>query len=376
MKIAVNTRLLLKNRLDGMGWFTYETLKRITKSHPEHQFFFLFDRPYHKDFIFSDNITAVILNPPARHPVLWYLWLEISVKQFLKKNKIDLFVSPDGFIPLKSSIPSVAVVHDINFHHRPKDVPPVTRFYYNYYFPRFVKKASRVATVSEYSANDLTRSYKLGRSKIDVVYNGVNEDFGPISSSEVTEKRKNISEGLPYFIFVGSLHPRKNVAKLLYAYDLFRKKSDERVKMLIVGEKFFLTSTIEKALENMEHRKDVIFTGRLAAGELHRVLASSLALTFIPYFEGFGIPVVEAMKCGIPVISSNVTSLPEVGGDSVLSADPDDIETVSDHMKLLAENEKIRQSFIQKGFERVNLFSWDKTAEKFWNCIEKASNET
>src|SRR6056297_2157265 len=135
MKIAVNTRLLLKNRLDGMGWFTYETLKRITKAHPEHHFFFLFDRPYHTDFIFSDNITAVILNPPARHPVLWYLWLEISVKRFLKKNKIDLFVSPDGFIPLKSSIPSVAVVHDINFHHRPGDVPPLTRFYYNYYFP-------------------------------------------------------------------------------------------------------------------------------------------------------------------------------------------------------------------------------------------------
>ncbi len=372
MRIAVNTRLLLKNRLDGMGWFSYESLKRITISRSEHEFFFLFDRAYDNEFLFSDNVYPVILPPPARHPVLWYLWFEISVKRFLEKNNIDLFLSPDGYIPLHTSVPSLPVIHDINFYHRPEDLPFLTRMYYNYFFPRFAKKAVRIATVSEYSANDIAHSYKIQRENIDVVYNGVNEIFGPLSEERIKHVRKTISKNWPYFVFVGSLHPRKNLVMLLKAFDLFRKKSGEKLKMLIVGEKFFLTSAIEKTLQNMLFREDVMFTGRLEAKELRDVLASAVALTFIPYFEGFGIPVIEAMKCGVPVIASNVTSLPEVGGDSVLYADPDDIEKVSDHMKAIVEDEKLRNTYIRRGHERVELFSWDKTAQRLWDCIEKS----
>jgi glycosyltransferase involved in cell wall biosynthesis len=376
MKIAVNTRLLIKDRLDGMGWFSYETLSRITKSHPEHEFFFLFDRPYHRDFIFSDNIKPVILRPPARHPVLWFLWLEISVRNFLKKKNIDLFLSPDGFIPLNARVPSLAVVHDINFHHRPADLPLTSRKYYNYYFPKFVKKAAKIVTVSNYSAEDIVKSYGVERSKIDVVYNGVNDSFGQLSEELQEKTRKELTDGLPYFVFVGSLHPRKNVPNLLKAFDLFRRKIEKRVKLLVVGEKFFLTSAIENTLRKMEAREDVIFTGRLSAPDLHRVLASSKALTLVPYFEGFGIPVAEAMKCGVPVITSNVTSLPEVGGDTVLYADPDDTETISNHMKTIMEDEPLRESLIHGGLERVKKFSWDNSANSLWKSIEKVINET
>ncbi|MBU6205399.1 MAG: glycosyltransferase family 1 protein, partial [Bacteroidetes bacterium] len=102
MNIAVNTRFLLSNKLEGIGWFTYETLKRITRAHPEHQFHFLFDRPYHNEFIFSGNITPHILPPPARHPLLWYWWFEQSVPSVLKKIKADLFLSTDGFLSLSA----------------------------------------------------------------------------------------------------------------------------------------------------------------------------------------------------------------------------------------------------------------------------------
>ena len=98
MRIAVNTRLLLKDKLEGIGWFTFETLKRITKNHPEHEFIFLFDRPYDKEFIFSENIIPVVIQPPARHPFLWYLFFEWSIPAALKKYKADIFISPDGWL--------------------------------------------------------------------------------------------------------------------------------------------------------------------------------------------------------------------------------------------------------------------------------------
>src|SRR6186713_1838153 len=112
MKIAVNTRFLLKDKLEGIGWFTYESMKRITQQHPEHEFIFLFDRPYSPDFIFSSNITPKALFPPARHAFLWYWWFEGSVAAFLKKNPPDLFLSTDGFLSLRAPVKQVAVIHD------------------------------------------------------------------------------------------------------------------------------------------------------------------------------------------------------------------------------------------------------------------------
>ncbi len=359
-----------------MGWFSYETLRRITRAHPEHEFYFLFDRPFDKEFLFSENIRPFILPPQARHAVLWFLWLEYSVHRFLKKNPVDLFVSPDGFIPLRSGVKTLPVIHDINFFHRPKDLPVFGRLYYNYFFPRFARSATRIGTVSEYSAKDICSSYDVDPAKVDYFHNGVNNNFVPMEEAEKKKIRKRISGGRPYFIFIGTLHPRKNVGKLLNAYDIFRKKSLLDIKLVIVGEKLFLTGEIKHALKQMQYRKDVIFTGRLNREELMKVLSSSLALGFVPYFEGFGIPVIEAMQCGVPVIASNVTSLPEVGGDAVLYSDPDDVEAISENMKALAENDGLREQLIKKGSERVKKFRWDNTADKFWKTIEKALNES
>jgi len=371
MKIAVNTRLLIPNRLDGMGWFSYETLKRITQSHPEHDFYFLFDRKYSDDFIFAKNVHPIIVRPVTRHPFLWYLWLEWSLPAVLKKLKADIFVSPDGFLSLKSKIPSLTVIHDINFLHRPKDLPFLPRWYHNYYFPKFAKHASRIGAVSDYSANDISVSYGVKRSKIGVIYNGVNESYLPISDNLITQTRKNYSSGLAYFVFVGSLLPRKNIVNMLKAYDIFRKRSGLKIKMLIVGEKMFLTQEIDRVIKEIEFSDDVIFTGRLSSEDLHHVIASALAMTFVPFFEGFGIPMLEAMKCGVPVIASNRTSLPEVGDDAAIFCDPENAEEISVAMQEICEDDKLRKDFIERGLRRAKEFSWDKSAERFWKLIEK-----
>lgn len=374
MIIAVNTRLLLQGKLEGIGWFTRETLLRITSEHPEHKFIFIFDRPYADEFIFSDNITPVVVSPPTRHPFLWYIWFELQIPRILKKYKADLFFSPDGYLSLSTNVRQLAAIHDINFAHRPKDLPWLKAKYYNHFFPKFARKAKRIVTVSYFSKEDINRTYHIEDDKVDVVYNGVNTTYTPTSEEENSRTRETYSLGKDYFLFIGSLHPRKNICGLLRAFDGFRTSVDTDMKLLIVGESMFKTSDIEMTYEGMRYKDDVVFTGRLSNEELHRVLGASLALTFVPYFEGFGIPVIEAMNAGVPVICSNTTSLPEVGGNAVLYVDPFSLTQIKDAMIRIYQEKELRDLLIEKGFKQREKFSWDKTAELLWGSIQICVN--
>jgi len=371
LKIAVNTRLLIKNKLEGIGWFTHETLKRIVVQHPEVDFYFFFDRQPDPDFIYADNVTPVILHPQARHPFLFYIWFEWSVARALRRLKPDLFLSPDGYVSLSTNTPILAVMHDLNFEHFPEDLPWLVRHYYRYFFPRFAKKSTRIGTVSNFSKSDISQAYGIDQSKIDVIYNGINEAFKPVDKHKVDDIREKYTEGEPYFLFVGSLHPRKNLARLFGAFDLFRTRNKTALKLLVVGEKKWWTESIRLAYEKMEHQQEVIFCGRLGAEDLRLVTASALATTYVSYFEGFGIPIVESFKCGVPVITSNVTSMPEVAGDAALLIDPFDIEDIARAMLQLTENDELRITLIKKGLERATMFTWQQSSEKLWASIIK-----
>lgn len=370
MRIAINTRLLLKNKLEGIGWFTFETLKRITSDHPEHEFIFIFDRSFSDDFIFSQNITPVVVPPPARHPVLFYLWFEFSIPYILKKYRADVFVSPDGYLSLRTKIPQLAVIHDLSFLHRPEDLPGMKSRYYNYFFPLFARKASRIATVSAFSKSDIAASYGIDHSKIDVVYDGINEGFKPTTYREKELIREKFTGGDAYFLYVGALHPRKNIEGLLRAYEAFRQKHTGNVKLLIAGGSMHKTAEIYKVLENLRYRDDVVFAGRVAESDLILIYGAALALVYVPFFEGFGMPIAEAMSAGVPVICSNTTSMPEVGGDAVLYADPRDIGQIRDAMLQMAENPSLRADLIEKGHRQQTKFSWDKTSRLLWESIE------
>ena len=372
MRIAVNTRLLLKGKLEGIGWFTFETLIRMTQNHPEHEFIFIFDRPYDPDYIFSDNITPVVIGPQARHPILFYIWFDFQIPKVLKKYKADLFLSPDGYLSLRTKVPQLAVIHDINFVHRPDDLPWLIAKYYNYFFPKFARIAKRIATVSFYSKEDIARSFKIDYDKIDVVYDGINQIFEPLLEKEKTKIRKKYTGGTEYFLFVGALHPRKNVNGLLQAFDAFKGETTNNIKLMIVGGEMHKTGDIFETYENMRFKNDVVFTGRVSTDELHDIFGAALALTFVPFFEGFGIPVVEAMSAGVPVICSNTTSIPEVGGNAVVYADPMKIDQITDAMIKLANDKDLRKDLIEKGFEQKNKFSWDETAHLLWLSVTRA----
>ncbi len=371
MEIVVNTRLLLKNKLEGIGWFSYETLKRITAKHPNDHFIFLFDRDFDEEFVFSDNITPVILSPQARHPFLFYWWFEFSVADFLNKYNPDIFLSPDGYLSLHAKAKQLAIIHDLNFEHYPNDVPFLVREYYKHFFPKFARKATRIATVSEFSKNDIINLYQIDPANIDVVYNGCNDLYIPIDEVSKQQTKQKFSQNCDYFLFVGALHPRKNISRLFEAFDKFKSTQSSEVKLLIVGEKYYWTSDIKQTYINMKFRDDVIFTGRLSTEELKNVLGAALAMTYIPYFEGFGIPILEAMNCDIPVITSNITSMPEVAKDAAFLVDPFSIDSIANAMLSLYQDEEIRNTLIIKGRKRKLDFSWDKTADNLWASIER-----
>jgi len=371
MTIAVNTRLLLKDRLEGIGWFTYESLKRITQEHPEHEFLFIFDRPYSDEFVFSENVTPIVLSPQARHPILYKIWFDWRIPGILKKHKADVFVSPDGYLSLRTDVPQLAVMHDLNFEHYPKDLPGVHGRYYRKYFPRFSKVAARIATVSEYSKKDISDLYDIDLVSIDVVYNGVGNKFKPLSQEEISAKRRELTDGKEYFVFVGSLHPRKNIHRLFRAYERFKQASGSDMKLVIVGEKFWWNEEIKEAFENISDQDDVIFCGRLNDDALVQTVGAATAMTFVPYFEGFGIPILEAFCSQIPVITANVTSMPEVAGDAALLVNPFDIDEIAVAMRLIAEDPEKRASMVRMGSTRLEQFSWDRTADLLWKSIEK-----
>ncbi|MDA3952303.1 MAG: glycosyltransferase family 1 protein [Bacteroidales bacterium] len=375
MNIAVNTRVLLKNKLEGIGWFTYETLKRITTNHPEHKFYFIFDRPYNKEFIFADNIQPIVIGPKARHPVLYYYWFEKSIPNILKQINADLFISPDGFLSLNTSVKSIAVIHDISFIHNPKDFPFGLRSYYHYFFPRFAQKAKRIVTVSEYSKQDIAAKFKISPENIDVVYNGSNEIFKPLTIEETSRTKQQYTKGADFFIFVGALSPRKNIANLLSAFDVFKSKTKCNVKLVIVGEKMFKTKNMKEVYNNISSKNDVIFTGRKSPNQLKNLYGAATALTYVPYFEGFGIPIIEAMNCDTAVITSNITSMPEIANDAALFVDPYSVQSIADAMIKISDDSDLRNHLIEKGKLQRQKFSWDKTADKLWKSIEKVINE-
>lgn len=366
MKIVVNTRLLLPNKMEGIGWFTFHTLKRIVLTHPEHEFIFLFDRKFEQQFIFAKNIKGVVLTPQSRHPVLWYLWFQWIVNRFLAKTKPDLFLSPDGYLPLGAQTPTLSVIHDIAFEHYPEFVPFLVRKYYRYFFRKFAKEATRIATVSTYTKEDLIKTYKIHTSKIDVVYNGIHEGFKP----QIQEK-----EIFPYFIYIGSINKRKNLLNVLKAYVQFREQFVTPVNFILVGNDAYGAEDVKAFASSSKYKNNIQFLGRIESQkELNTILGSALAMVYVPWFEGFGIPCLEAMQCGVPVITSNSSSLPEVCGKAALYSNPEDINSIANNMLEIVQNPSLREELILHGNLQKKKFSWDKTAELLWESILKTVN--
>ena len=373
MKIGVNARVLIAQRMEGVARFIYETLKCMVKAHPEHEFHFYFDRPYDDLFLFADNVIPHVEFPPARHPVLWYLWFEHSLPKAMKRDGIDVCYSGDTFMSLKTNVPTLLVSHDINYHHYPEHIIWSHKKFYQHYFPRYHKKAKHIIAVSDATKQDIIQVYGLPESKVSVAYNAVPEGFKPIAEEEVKRVREKYTQGKPYFIYLGSLHPRKNVDKLILGYSSFREKYASDIGMVIYGRKAWKSEAIFEAYENSPFKSDIQFMDN-SEGSIHQLMGAALGLCYVSLHEGFGIPILEAFSAGIPVITSNRSSMPEVAGDAALLADPESVESISDQMNRMATDETLRNELVKKGFERLKRFSWEESANIIFEKLLTVSN--
>ncbi len=374
MKIAVNTRFLLDGYLEGFGYFLYETFKLITNDHPEHEFIFIFDRPFNERFVFASNVKAVVTGPPARHPLLWKLWYDVRVPAVIRKYKADVFISCDGFCSLTTRLPQALIVHDLSFLHYPSFIKRSHLLFHKKYTTRFLNKANSLATVSEFSKQDIIANYKIDPDKIDVVFNAAKEIFKPLNNEEKQATKNKYTEGKEYFVYAGAIHPRKNLINLLKAFSLFKKRQQSNMKLLLAGRLAWKYESFIQNLKTYKYRNDVIMTGYVAEEELTKIIGSAYALLYPSLFEGFGVPVLEAMQCDVPVITTAHSSMQEIAKDAALYADANDYNDIADKMMRIYKDENLRNELIQKGKLITPQYSWRRTADLLWQSILKAMN--
>lgn len=369
--VAVNARFLLPGKIEGIGRFSDEMLKRLVRRMPEVEFHFFFDRPWHSDFIYSENVVPHVLYPQARHPFLYMAFFEVSVPFMLNKIGANLFFSPDGYLSLLSPVPQIGVFHDLAFEHFPEDIGGIHAWHYRNWFPRYARKASHLLTVSEFTRQDVIQLYGISPEKISVAGNGSPDAFFVVPETERIAVRERYTQGRPYFIYAGAIQPRKNLDNLLRAYDAFRLKSGMDVCLVLTGRKAWNFSEVIQTYDAMRFREDVIFTGYISDAELNALYNGSLALTYVSRFEGFGLPILEAMNAGTAVITSNTSSMPEVAGPAAILTDPYSVDSISDAILQLATDPDLRNRLIAAGMEQKQHFSWDHVAEKCANAITR-----
>ena len=372
MRIGVNARLLLSQNMEGMSRYIYETTKNMAISNPDDTFILFYDRFDRKKLEFPSNVSHVAIPLPTRHPVLWYLWFELLVPVFLSKYKIDVFYSGDGYMSLNTNIPTILVVHDLAYLHYPHHVRSAILSYYQKNIPKFLTAAHQIVTVSQFVKKDITARFNISDDKINVIYNAVNKNINLIDFSNLSPKIANIPKSLPYFIYVGSLHPRKNIIRLIQAFNLFNEPQESKFKLILAGRMAWKTDEIK---DEIQKTKYVEYLGMVSEEEKAFLIKNAVALVYVSLFEGFGIPILESMQLQTPVITSSVSSMPEVAGGAALLADPENTASISECFSLITKDNSLRTELILKGKKRVLDFSWQDSSEKIYRLLTDAAKK-
>ena len=315
------------------------------------------------------NFSVRLLPPPTplvRVPV--YLTYELF------RRPVDV-LHVQYTAPPFCRVPVIVTIHDLAFERMPETFTRRGSFQLKLTVRRTAKKAARIATVSEYSRQDLLDIYKLPPEKVVVTYNGVESSFTPRPSvpNEAEEVRRRFGVSRDFLLTVGSLQPRKNMVRLIRAYARLRsEREDFRPQLVIVGRKLWLASEIFDEVKRQRWADDVILTGYVADEDLPALYRAARAFVYPSLFEGFGLPPLEAMACGTPVVTSDVSSLPEVTGGAALLIDPNDERALANALIEIVSNERLRAELRERGIAQAKKFTWRDAAEKTLRLYQEA----
>ena len=372
MIIAVNTKNLPVDFPAVYRDFSYETFKRIVGNNPDHHFIFIFDSKQDNPFITAPNVTEVVTGPIAKYPLLWKFWFNIKVPAVLKKYKADVFVSGDGICSLSTKVPQCIVLHDLTFLQSPLVIKKSHVGFFKKNTGKFLSRAKVVVTTSNRMKQTIAADYNINAAAINVIPGGVNENFLPVEEEEKSFIKNKYTEGKEYFLFAGTIHAINNILNLLKAFSVFKKRQQTGMKLVLAGKLSPEYSTFRKSLASYKYRNDVVWLEEITEKELQQITAAAYGLIDISLYQGFNAVVLQAMRCDVPVITSDGSSMQELTNGCALYADTNDIDSVADKMKLLYKDENRRKELIIKGQSVTSGFSWDKTADLFWKSICKA----
>ena len=304
---------------------------------------------------------------------LWTQW-RLPLDLFLGKMRPDVFFSPTHYAPRFSPIPTVVSVMDLSYLFFPELFKASDLLQLRSWTSYSVRKAKKVLTISNSSKDDIIKEYRLPKEKVVVTHLGIKDavSFEPnIYSMNKLQAKYDLSDN--FILFVGTLQPRKNIKRLIEAFS--KLKDSKNLDLVIVGRKGWLYEEILDAPEEFGVKDRVKFLENIEDEELPHFYKNALMFVLPSLYEGFGLPILEAMRNGCPVITSNISSLPEAGGDACLYVDPENVDDIVEKMKELVEDEKLRKKLIEKGHEQAKKFSWDKTAKETLKVLEEVAGK-
>ncbi|MFH1827405.1 MAG: glycosyltransferase family 1 protein [bacterium] len=300
-----------------------------------------------------------------------FLWSQLFLPfKLLIGEKNDVFFSPAHYVPRFTNTPIIVTIHDLSYYYFPNEFLKRDLFKLKNWTKYSIHKAKKIIAVSENTKLDIIKFFGIPKEKIQVIYNGYEKK---IIKNDFDKKLINrVSKNL-YILYVGTLQPRKNIQTLIDAFIKFLLQN-KNFRLVIAGKKGWLYSEIFKKVKESGFSKKIIFTDYVNNSTLKKLYQNAFCLVHPSLYEGFGIPLLEAMNEGCPIISSNTSSLPEIAGDAALFFEPKNVDHLVFQINNLVKHEDLKNTLIAKGKERVKLFSWKKCASETLKVIKSASN--
>ncbi|MDD4923167.1 MAG: glycosyltransferase family 1 protein, partial [Bacteroidales bacterium] len=361
MKIAIEAQRIFRKNKHGMDFVALEVIRHLQKSDLINQYYILVAPGEDICLHSSDNMQVIEVHCPT-----YVLWEQIALPRTLRKIKPDLLHCTSNTAPLFCNIPLILTLHDIIFlEKRPSGNKSIYQnigwYYRRIVVPRILPTCRKIITVSHFECKRITEFLHLDPERIVAIYNGYGSHFKPIPDYKEVIKKYITQEN--YLFFLGNTDPKKNTVRTLKAYQIYTQQSLHPLPLLIADleETFVLPLIKEHHLESI--KSFLIFPGYIANSDLPAIYSGAEVFLYTSLRESFGIPILEAMACGTPVITSNTSSMPEVAGEGAILADPFNEQEMAEKLIHLENDRIFYEQQVAYGLERVKLFSWDNTAK-------------